>query len=77
MTDLPAVDEITVCTACWCSTKGVVHGSDVLCGKCGEYKRKADEIIDDSERADVDETPMPHSAVFGAILKKEGKDAED
>lgn len=33
-------------------------------------KRKIDESNDDK-------TPMPYSMVFGAILKKEGDDAED
>lgn len=69
---MKTINELTLCTYCWCMTKSIEHEDigDVVCAKCGEYKRKIDESNDDK-------TPMPYSAVFGAILKKEGDDAED
>lgn len=69
---MKTMNELTLCICCWCMTKSIEHkdAGDVVCAKCGEYKRKIDESNDDK-------TPMPYSAVFGAILKKEGDDAED
>lgn len=50
----------------------------VLCLPCHRIKTMNENIESAKRRADEsNKTPMPYSAVFGAILKKDSNDAED